>query len=109
MLRNLVSNALKYSPGGGPISVAAVERGRGEVEVCVQDHGLGVPDDWLNRIFERFQRVERPERDSIRGTGLGLYIARQLAELNAGRIWVTSEGVGQSSTVHFTLPRAPLR
>ncbi|MBV9899190.1 MAG: diguanylate cyclase [Chloroflexi bacterium] len=107
VLRNLVSNAIKYSPGGGLVAIAASERLRREVEVCVADAGLGIPADWLGRLFERFQRVERPERDSIRGTGLGLYIARQLVELNAGRIWATSDGVGQGSTFHFTLPRAP--
>ena len=107
VLRNLVSNALKYSPGGGPVLVAAVERSRGEVEVCVQDHGLGIPPDWLGRLFERFQRVNLPERASIRGTGLGLYIARQLVELNGGRIWATSDGIDCGSTFHFTLPLAP--
>jgi diguanylate cyclase (GGDEF)-like protein len=104
VLRNLLSNALKYSPLGGEVRIAAVERPSGDVEVCVQDHGLGIPAEWLGRLFERFQRVERPERDSIRGTGLGLYIARQLVELNSGRIWPTSDGAGSGSTFHFTLP-----
>jgi len=109
VLRNLVSNAIKYSPGGGVIRIVAAETAPREVETCVQDAGLGIPPEWLERIFDRFQRVERPERDAIRGTGLGLYIARQLVELNAGRIWVTSQGLGQGATFHFTLPRAPLR
>jgi diguanylate cyclase (GGDEF)-like protein len=104
VLRNLLSNALKYSPFGGEVRIAAVERSSGEVEVCLQDHGMGIPVEWLGRLFERFQRVERPERDSIRGTGLGLYIARQLVELNSGRIWATSDGAGKGSTFHFTLP-----
>jgi diguanylate cyclase (GGDEF)-like protein len=107
VLRNLLSNALKYSPDGGEVRLAAVERPSGVVEVCVQDHGLGIPAEWLGRLFERFQRVERPERDSIRGTGLGLYIARQLVELNSGRIWATSEGPGHGSTFHVTVPAAP--
>jgi signal transduction histidine kinase len=67
---------------------------------------LGIPADWLGRLFERFQRVDRPERAAIRGIGLGLYIARQLVELNGGRIWATSEGVHQGATFHFTLPVA---
>jgi diguanylate cyclase (GGDEF)-like protein len=106
VLRNLVSNALKYSPDGGEVRIAAVERSSGEVEMCVQDYGLGIPAEWLGPVFDRFQRVERPERDSIRGTGLGLYIARQLVELNSGRIWATSEGPGRGSTFHVTMPVA---
>lgn len=109
VLRNLVSNAIKYTPGGGVIRIVAAETAPHDVEICVDDAGVGIPLEWRERIFERFQRVDRPERDSIRGTGLGLYIARQLVELNAGRIWVASQGAGQGSTFHFTLSRAPLR
>jgi signal transduction histidine kinase len=107
ILRNLISNALKYSPQGGPIRVLAGECSPADVEVCVEDHGLGIPSDWSGQLFERFQRVDRPDRASIRGIGLGLYIARQLVELNGGRIWVTSEGIGQGATFHFTLPGVP--
>jgi signal transduction histidine kinase len=108
ILRNLVSNALKYSPGGGAVRVVSRAQ-RLELEVCVEDEGLGIPPEWLSRLFERFERVDLPERASIRGTGLGLYIARQLVELNGGRIWATSEGVECGSTFHFTLPVAPPR
>ena len=109
VLRNLVSNALKYSPEGGAVRISAAECARGEVELCVQDHGLGSPSEWLDRLFVRFQRVERPERAAIRGVGLGLYIARQLVELNSGRIWATSDGIGRGAAFHFTLPRAAVR
>jgi signal transduction histidine kinase len=104
--RNLVSNALKYSPKGGRVCVGAVSRA-GELEVYVHDEGMGIPQDWLGRLFERFQRVDTPDRATIRGTGLGLYIARQLVEMNGGRIWATSDGIGHGASFRFTLAIAP--
>jgi signal transduction histidine kinase len=109
ILRNLVSNALKYSPNGGDVGVVGVQRSSSDLEVCVDDEGLGIPGEWLGRLFERFQRVDTPERATIRGTGLGLFIARQLVELNGGRIWAASDGVGCGARFHFTLPVAPTR
>jgi signal transduction histidine kinase len=106
VLRNLVSNALKYSPGGGLVRVVAFEPVPDELEVYVEDEGLGIPPEWIGRLFERFQRVDVPERASIRGTGLGLYIARQLVERNGGHIWATSKGADQGACFHFTLPAA---
>jgi signal transduction histidine kinase len=108
VIRNLLSNALKYSPQGGDVWLAVGSRST-ELEVCVQDEGLGIPSDWLARLFERFQRVDMPERATIRGTGLGLYIARQLVEMNGGRIWATSDGVGRGACFRFTLAVAPPR
>jgi diguanylate cyclase (GGDEF)-like protein len=108
VIRNLLSNALKYSPQGGDVWLAAASRPT-ELEVCVQDEGLGIPSDWLGRLFERFQRVDMPDRATIRGTGLGLYIARQLVEMNGGRIWATSDGVGRGASFRFTLAMAPPR
>jgi signal transduction histidine kinase len=107
VLRNLVSNALKYAPNGGPVLIVVAPRTMAEIEVSVQDEGLGVPPEWQARLFERFERVDLPERASIRGIGLGLYIARQLIELNGGRIWVTSDGTGHGAAFHFTLAVAP--
>jgi diguanylate cyclase (GGDEF)-like protein len=107
VLRNLVSNALKYAPNGGPVRIIVATRTPAEIEVSVEDEGLGVPAEWQARLFERFQRVDVPERASIRGTGLGLYITRQLVELNGGRVWVTSAGAGRGAAFHFTLSAAP--
>jgi signal transduction histidine kinase len=109
VMRNLVSNALKYAPGGGPVHLRATLTTSGDLELCVADTGLGIPPEWLPRLFQRFARVEAPERATIRGTGLGLYISRQLVELNGGRIWASSAGVGRGATFHFTLPQAPPR
>jgi PAS domain S-box-containing protein len=102
VLSNLISNAVKYSPGGGQIAV------RGEVlpdgvRVSVSDQGVGIPPDELERIFERFYRVDDALTRTTQGTGLGLFIARSVIEAHGGRIWAESTP-GQGSTFIFTLP-----
>ena len=106
ILANLVSNAIKYSPEGGPVTVTTrAEPDRSRVRIAVADHGLGIPADQLERIFDRFQRVDAPATRGIRGTGLGLFIVRELVELHGGTIQVESE-VGKGSVFLFTLPIA---
>lgn len=105
-LRNLLSNAIKYSPGGGRITLRAMAHGAREVELALSDEGLGIPKAWQGRLFARFQRVETPDRAAIRGTGLGLYITRQLVELQGGRLTVESAGERQGSTFRIVLPTA---
>jgi signal transduction histidine kinase len=106
VLNNLVSNALKYSPDGGTVTLRARERGRGQVIVEVIDQGLGVPADQAGRLFQKFERVRSQEHLKIPGTGLGLYICKRIVEGHRGRIWVESEP-GQGSTFAFTLPVDP--
>jgi signal transduction histidine kinase len=106
ILVNLVSNAIKYSPSGGEVAIVARrDEASGRVAVAVSDQGIGIPADQLELIFDRFQRVNAAATRAIRGTGLGLYIVRQLIELHGGAIGVESE-VGRGSTFHFTLPAA---
>jgi PAS domain S-box-containing protein len=104
ILDNLLSNAVKYTPGGGSIRVAASTRD-GAAVVSVADDGIGIPDEELPKLFTRFHRVDSPDRVSIRGTGLGLYITQQLVTLHGGTISVES-AVGRGSTFTFTLPLA---
>ncbi len=103
---NLVHNAVKFSPDGGDIVVRVRQEGD-EVVTSVQDHGVGVPRDAQDRVFERFYKVDRARlrAEAGGGTGLGLAIARHVVEQHDGRIWVESvEGSG--STFSFALPVA---
>jgi len=106
VLRNLVDNAVKYSPKGGQVRVRAqVVNGGQEMEISVSDRGLGIPAEQVPLIFTRFHRVRRSETAGLRGTGLGLYIARSLVEAMGGDIWVESQ-LGKGSAFHFRLPAA---
>ena len=101
---NLVHNAVKFSPDGGEILVRAGHEGT-DIVTSVQDHGVGIPRDAQDRVFERFYKVDRARMraEAGGGTGLGLAIARHVVEQHGGRIWVeSSEGSG--STFSFALP-----
>ena len=107
VLRNLISNALKYSPDGTPVVVSARRQGNDAAEVCisVQDAGPGIPADEMPLLFSQFVRLRRDISGPVRGIGLGLYISKQLVEAMGGRIWVESAGIpGQGSRFCFTLP-----
>jgi signal transduction histidine kinase len=104
ILTNLVSNALKYSPPDRAVSLRA-RRDDGTVEVSVEDLGIGMTEDESGRIFGKFYRVDRDEVREAGGTGLGLYITKQLVERQGGRITVRSEP-GLGSTFLFGLPAA---
>src|SRR5437763_11460277 len=106
VLLNLVSNALRYSPVGSVIEIS-LDRDDEQITLRVHDHGLGVPLEDQERLFERFVRLERDMNSPVRGAGLGLYISKQLIEAMGGRIWVESDGQpGQGSRFVFTLPSA---
>ncbi len=104
ILGNLVDNAFSYTPSNGTIRVN-IHQVNGEIQVDVQDNGVGIAPQDQSRIFERFFRGEHPLVLATPGTGLGLPIVRQLVEMHNGRIWMTSTGVpGEGSTFSFTLP-----
>jgi signal transduction histidine kinase len=106
VLANLLGNALKYSPPGERVRVV-VERHAREVEVAVEDRGMGVPPRELPRLFERFHRTPQALASGLTGTGLGLYIARGIVEAHGGRIWAESPGEGRGATFRCTLPTGP--
>ncbi len=104
-LGNLLNNAVKFTPSGGEIVLSAVRR-PAEVWIRVQDNGVGIPGDYLERIFEEFQQVEDHLTRRHGGMGLGLSIARALAQAHGGRLWAESPGPGQGSTFYLCLPLA---
>jgi PAS domain S-box-containing protein len=103
VLDNLVSNAIKYSPQGGPIRIGAWQEPSG-VTVYVADRGIGIPADEQSRLFASFYRVDSSLRRQTKGTGLGLYLCKAIVEAHDGRIWVRSEP-GGGSTFFFSLPQ----
>jgi signal transduction histidine kinase len=106
IVRNLLDNAIKYSAEGSLIVIRGVIRAD-EVEVSVADQGIGISPDDLNRLFEKFFRVNLTSGRYVPGTGLGLPIARAIVEMHGGRIWAESK-VGEGTTLYFTLPRSGL-
>jgi signal transduction histidine kinase len=104
VLVNLVDNAVKYSPDGGRIEVE-VAPSDGWVRFSVRDEGLGIPEAEMERIFDKFHRLDPYLQRGVSGTGLGLYICRELVRQMNGRIWVESS-VGEGSTFSFELPAA---
>ncbi|MBI4551128.1 MAG: GAF domain-containing protein [Candidatus Latescibacteria bacterium] len=107
VLMNLLTNAIKYSPKGGRVTVdARHEPIRQRVVVGVQDQGIGIASEDLAQLFTSFHRIRRGDTEGIGGTGLGLYIVRALVELMKGEVWVESE-LGKGSTFSFTLPTCP--
>ncbi|MDE1156077.1 MAG: ATP-binding protein [Acidobacteriaceae bacterium] len=106
VLSNLIENATRYgkSRNGDPAEVEVSASDQGEmVEFRVRDHGVGIASEHLERIFERFYRVDKARSRETGGTGLGLAIAKHIVEQHGGRIWVESN-LGAGSTFIFTLP-----
>ncbi len=103
VIKNLLSNAVKYSPQGGPIEVETGVEGK-YVTISITDHGIGIPQEDLPHIFERFRRAENQGLSGITGTGLGLAIVKHLVELHGGKVTVRSEpGRGSTFTVYVPI------
>jgi two-component system phosphate regulon sensor histidine kinase PhoR len=99
---NLIENALKYGRGGKRICVGARPL-EAEVQFTVQDFGPGIASEHIDRIFERFYRVDKARSRESGGTGLGLAIVKHIVHAHGGRVWVESE-LGSGAQFHFTLP-----
>ena len=104
VLGNLLGNAVKYSPEGGPIQVTVrADQEAAVAEVRIRDHGIGIPAQEQAQLFQRFVRASNVHEHQIAGTGLGLYVCRELVERHGGQIWFDSvDGVG--TTFFVTLP-----
>jgi PAS domain S-box-containing protein len=106
VLTNLISNACKYTPNGGWVTIRA-EALDSQVAISVSDTGIGIPPDALPQVFSKFYRVDQAARE-VGGTGLGLAITKSLVEMHGGRINIASR-VGVGTTVRFTLPTTAAR
>ncbi len=103
VLANLVDNAIKYGRANGKVIVGGKKTDDGKIEVFVQDDGPGIPPEALDRVFERFYRVDKARSRDQGGTGLGLSIVKHIVQAHGGEVWVRSEP-GKGATFFFTLP-----
>jgi len=104
VLANLVDNAIKYGRTQGTVTVGGGKTGDGKVEIFVQDDGPGIPTEALDRVFERFYRVDKARSREQGGTGLGLSIVKHIVHNHGGKVWAKSEP-GKGATFFFTLPQ----
>jgi signal transduction histidine kinase len=130
IMYNLISNAVKFTPSGGKISISAtytdgcecpdyeklspfqntniynneIESTGKTLQISVEDTGIGLKKEDIERIFMPFEQVENSKSRKYQGTGLGLSLTRKLVELHGGKIWAESKGEGKGSIFHFTLP-----
>jgi two-component system, OmpR family, sensor histidine kinase VicK len=105
VLDNIISNALKYSPEGGKVTFT-IDKLSSEIQIRIKDEGVGIPKESVNKIFDRFYRVDKARTRKLGGTGLGLAIAKEMVYAHGGDIWAQSIE-GQGTTVFFTIPYNP--
>jgi signal transduction histidine kinase len=103
VMRNLISNAIKYTNKAGMINVSGSERDK-YIEIVIRDNGVGIQQETIDKLFKIEHKVSSPGTSNERGTGLGLILCKEFVEKNGGRIWLESE-VGKGSTFYFTLPK----
>ena len=103
VLANLVDNAIKYGHAQGAVKIGGTKLGDGKLEIFVQDDGPGIPPEALDRVFERFYRVDKARSRDQGGTGLGLSIVKHIVHSHGGEVWAKSE-LGKGATFFFTLP-----
>jgi PAS domain S-box-containing protein len=102
VLLNLISNSIKYSPQGGPITISYGPTSEG-IEIAIKDQGIGISEKMKTKIFDRFVRASDVQLNTFPGMGLGLYITSNIIHRHGGQIWVESEA-GKGSEFHFTIP-----
>jgi len=100
---NLIDNAIKYTPTGG-MSVSIRKEGNA-VHFSIKDTGIGISAEDIPKLFNKFTRAKDANKQNVIGTGLGLYVAKQMLEAQGGKIWIESEGVGKGTTFIVELPQ----
>jgi signal transduction histidine kinase len=103
---NVLDNAIKYSGDHVDVRVRLNAPDEKRVVLSVQDHGVGIPPDDVKRIFKRFHRVSHRSLAHVKGTGLGLFIVKSIAQKHGGKVFAESAGEGQGTTITMELPRA---
>ncbi|MEN6548247.1 MAG: ATP-binding protein [Armatimonadia bacterium] len=107
ILDNLIGNAVKYSPSGGDVVVAAEDEGS-TIRLDISDQGLGIPEHHRDKIFQRFHMVDDDvDHKAVKGTGIGLYLVKHLAQAHGGDVFLSSSEVGKGSTFSVRLPKQP--
>ena len=105
VIRNLTSNAIKFTPRGGTISIFAGLHGQDKIVISIQDSGIGMCSELSENIFRIDARKSRQGTEDEPGSGLGLILCKEFINKNNGKIWVESE-INKGSTFYFTLPKA---
>ena len=103
LVRNLIDNAIKYTPAGGQVDVTAKRLDDGDLSISVRDTGIGIPQGELERIFDRFYRVDKARSRKMGGTGLGLAIVKDIVQAHGGKLYVDTQ-LGKGSTFTVVLP-----
>jgi signal transduction histidine kinase len=103
IIRNLVSNAIKFTPKGGKINLSASENGENYVEITIKDTGIGMTDDMIENLFKLDVNTNRPGTDGEASTGLGLILCKEFIEKHKGKLWVKCNG-DKGCTFWFTIP-----
>ena len=103
VILNIINNAINYKSTGNPKIEMILTEKEEEAQIEIRDNGIGVPDDILDKIFERFYKEDKSRSNRSGGTGLGLYIARKIILDHGGSIWAKSQ-VGSGTSIFFTLP-----
>jgi len=110
ILENIVSNAIRYSPEGGDITITGEDEGE-TIKLSVSDQGIGIPPEHRDKIFHRFHKVPTDEGDhgAVKGTGIGLYLVQHLARAHGEKaeVWLENSEIGKGSTFSFRLPKEP--
>jgi len=107
VVRNLVSNAVKFTPAHGRIVLSATPDSKGFAEITVSDSGIGMSPSILGKMFRIEEKINRKGTDGETSTGLGLILCKEFVEIHSGSVWAESEE-GKGSVFHFTIPSIPL-
>jgi signal transduction histidine kinase len=103
VLRNIITNAVKFTPKGGKVTVSATKENNNTAKISVRDTGIGINPDMLGKLFKLNEKTSRKGTDGEPSSGLGLILCWEFVELQQGKIWAESE-VGKGSTFHITVP-----